>query len=169
MLRCLLLNKKLYLYLLKELDENQEKRIEEHLASCARCQQYLMRLRTIGDAMSQSEKPFLGEVFWRKFDERFSLRLEREQMQKQEPQIMRIRFKSIPRFGIAAAVVVCTLLIVVSVTLKTGLFTPVDYVADQQELVDIALLLEESEELALNHDVDAYIEEVLLQLELEEV
>jgi len=40
---------------------------------------------------------------------------------------------------------------------------------NEQELVERAILLEEAGDLALNHDEEAYIDEFLLQMEMDQV
>ncbi len=169
MWNCLFFRKDLYQYAEGVLDLDKEKKIKNHLSRCSICGQRLKEMRKVLAAIEKTEEPFLGEVFWRKFDERLNLKIPQEKIRTSKYEVIVPKFKPLPKFGLAVAVSVCILLIVIGLPLRNYLFMPSATFVNDQELVETTLLLEEEEGLSFNHDEDAYLEEMLLQMELERV
>lgn len=163
---CGLRKKKLFEYAMGELNNGRARKIEKHLKRCSKCRQYLSCFRKINSISAGDEQPFLNEVFWRKFNERLEMKLSQEQLNIPASQILNMRFMAIrlPRFAFAAAaVVVCVLLVFITSPLQNYL----SQVSDQ-DLVETAFLIEEAGGLNYNSDEEAYVEEMLLQLEFNE-
>lgn len=163
---CWLRKKKLFEYAIGELDTDKVQKIEKHLKICNKCRKYVSAVQKINSISAGVDQPFLHEVFWRKFDERLDMAIAQEQV-PEHAQVRNIRFtpKPLPKFAFSAAIAVCVLLIFMSFSLNTP-FSVSNF--QDEKLIETALLIEDSAELNLNGDEDAYIEEILLQLDLEE-
>ncbi len=168
MLSCLFLRKKLYLFAAGDINSEEGEKMESHISRCPRCREEFSNMRKIINTVSKQEQLFLNEVFWRKFDERLALRIIKKEQAENEKTVFKFRLNLFPEIGVAAAVV-CILFVVIAMPIKkyfTAYFYPH---AIEQEMIETALLLDNNEELNLNHDEEAYLEEIMLVMELEQV
>jgi len=163
---CWLRKRKLFEYAIGELRSDEVKKVERHLQICPGCRGYVERIQKISSRSSAAE-PFLNEVFWRKFDERLDLCLAQEQVPVHK-QVRNIKFlpKPLPRFNVGFAVALCVLLIFIASLNKP--FNTRTVALEDEEFIETALLVEDASEISLNGDEDAYIEEILLQITLDE-
>ncbi len=166
---CWIRKKKLFEYAIGQMNAGEAKKIEAHLKNCSKCREYVSRLQKINSVSASDEQPFLSEVFWRKFDERLDLNI--AQQQKKPVNIVARNMKLLPRplpaFAFNAAVAVCVLLIFI-VALFNHSFRGMTVALQDEALIETVLLVEDAAELNLNGDEDAYIEEILLQMALDE-
>jgi len=169
MLTCWRLKRRLYEYAMGEADPSEAKRIELHIGGCPRCSRKVQEIRLITETAAREKKPFLGESFWRRFDERLSLRLSQEVIGAGKPIGLLQHIFSFPRISVAVAVSVCLLLAAISIPLQTYLSTPSEIALNEQGIVETALLMDQAGELNLGEDEDAYIDEFLLEMALEQV
>lgn len=164
---CWLKKKQLFEYAIGELPAHQVEKIEKHLKSCAKCRAYVEDMKKISNNLGEDQL-FLNEVFWRKFDERLDINLAQEQKKVPLKQgVWNVKFlpSPLPRFAFSAAMAVCVLLIFISFSANNPF--SVNRLQDE-DLIETALFIENSAELNLNGDEDAYVEEVLLQIALED-
>ncbi|MFH1093574.1 MAG: hypothetical protein V1739_05390 [Candidatus Omnitrophota bacterium] len=161
--------KELFEYAIGELNADRVQKIEKHLKSCSKCRKYVSGVQKINSISACDEQLFLNEVFWRKFDERLDLNLAQAQRSPAKHGVSNIRFlpKPLPRFAFSAAVAICVFLVFIASLLNNPLRSRITNLQDE-ELIETALLIEDESELNLNGDEDAYIEEILLQIALEE-
>jgi len=168
MFKCLFLKRKLFDYATGFLETEKSQSIEKHIEQCSKCQKYVKDVQVITSTASSDDKPFFGEVFWRKFDERLELRLSDEQGVSATDRPWYFKLKParvfMPRFAFASAIAVCLILLILATPLK-NYFKNIS----EDELYEMAMIMEDTGELGLNHDEDAYIEEYLIQLEFEDV
>ncbi|MBU4305824.1 MAG: zf-HC2 domain-containing protein [Candidatus Omnitrophica bacterium] len=169
MLTCWRLKRILYEYAMGEADASESKIIERHIAGCPGCSRKVQEIQLITESTAQEEKPFLSESFWRRFDERLSLRLSQEALATGEPLNLFQHILSFPRISVAVAVSVCLLLAAISIPLQNYLSTPSELALNEQGIVETALLMDQAGELNLGEDEDAYIDEFLLEMALEQV
>ena len=76
---CWFKKKKLFEYVLGDLNSAEAKKLEKHLKGCSKCRGYVQAVEKINAASAADDQPFLSEVFWRKFDERLELNLAQKQ------------------------------------------------------------------------------------------
>lgn len=165
--KCWLLKKKLYEFAIEELINSDAKKIKKHLNECSQCRQYVSQIQKIVKTSHQQEQPFFNEVFWRKFDERLDLAIAGEGMGKTGPNI-RLIPRPMPRLSLAAVMVACLLIVFALTPIKSYFTSKGDIALVDKELIETALLVEDETEIYLNSDEDAYIEEMILQLELDD-
>lgn len=167
MLSCLVIKKKLYQYVENKLEASEESKVSSHLAKCPSCSRCVQDIKKIFASLKKVEQPFLSEVFWRKFDERLDMRLIEE---RAKPESFSIKLPSLPRLRFAgvAVMVTCLFLLVISLALNNYLKQKVAVQIQEPELYEAALFLDELEGVSLNHDEEAYLEEAVLQMELEQ-
>jgi hypothetical protein len=166
MFKCWLLNNKVNAYAMDELDEKYTEVVERHLEKCLRCRKQVAEIKKITSAVSKQDKPFLGEVFWRKFDERLDLMLSGEATQRKWP-VKRVVLGPVRKTALAAAMAVCILLVFFLTPIKDNFLKKTNIKLAYTEFVETVLLVEDAAELDLGNDEDSYVEEVLLQLELQ--
>jgi len=167
MVKCWLLKGKINAYAAGELNPKYTKGVEAHLKKCLKCRQQVTEIKKITDAVSNQENPFLGEVFWRKFDERLDLMLANEAA-KRQPVSWSIRQPK-KRVALAMAIAACALLIFFFAPFGNNFIKDVNIRLSEGEFVETVLLVEDAAELDLLNDEDSYVEEYLLQLELRDV
>ncbi|MCP4649809.1 MAG: hypothetical protein GY853_07005 [PVC group bacterium] len=161
MLACYFLKKKLYEYVEGELTSQEKKEIGRHLTDCAGCRKRVAEIKKIINAVEKKEKLFLNEDFWRKFDERLDV-----QKSAKTPIYKRLVLSGdFYRTRVALATAICIILMLIGI----NNYLPQPVSIDEQALVDTSILLDEMEELCLNHDEEGYIDEIILQIELEQV
>ena len=165
---CWFRKKKLFEYAIGKLNFVQTQNIEDHLKGCVKCRDYVKGVQKIINMNVGEEQPFLSEVFWRKFDERLDLNLSLEPTPT-NPAVRHFRFisKPLPKFAFSVSLAICILL-VFSYFSTSNPFKSMLANFQNEQLIETVLMIEDNTELHLNGDEDAYIEEMLLQIALQE-
>lgn len=165
MFKCWLLKDKVNAYAIGELDAKYTESLEQHLKDCRKCRQEVGEIRKITETVSSGEQPFLGEVFWRKFDERLDLNLASESRTR-KPLVDWFVLRPMHKAVLATAIAACALLVFLLIPFKDSGIGNKSFRLAENDIVETVLLVEDETELNMGSDEDAYVEEVLLQLEL---
>lgn len=164
MIGCWFFRKKLPAFVSKELLPGEEEKVRRHIEKCAGCRQEAAEYEKIIRAAGEEEKPFLSEVFWRKFDERLDMRIN----SGRDP-VIPVRFSFAPSLRPAyAAVIAVLILLALLLPLRSRMERYVEN-RQEEELITSALILDKAGISVLNHSEDAYIDELMLLDEFDSV
>ncbi|OGX25009.1 MAG: hypothetical protein A3J51_02415 [Omnitrophica WOR_2 bacterium RIFCSPHIGHO2_02_FULL_45_21] len=166
MLKCILIKRKLYDYLDDSLSETAKLKVKNHLDACHNCREQLSQIKTILDLAGQKNIPQPKGEFWHNFkidlDRKLNDRL-----------VGPLSLKPLPRFSLKPALAYAVLsvffLAIAASLYKFPHPAALRLAQNDDELIEEAIALDElGEALELDHDEDAYLEEVDLFLALEQ-
>ena len=160
MWKCIFMKRKLYDYLENSLSEIDGMEVKEHLAICPTCQRCLSQMRSLIDLAKNKMTLQPSEDFWHNF----RIELDRELNARLVPEFS---FKTKLGHRLKPVLLYASVLIII---LTTSLYFYNRYQSlnspDIALVNDISLLEEVTSETSLNHNEDAYIEELDLLYEL---
>ena len=166
MLKCILMKRKLYDYADDGLPETAKLKVKNHLDACHNCRERLSQIKAILDFSGPKNIPQPKEEFWHNF----KIDLDRK---LNDTLVGPFTFKPLPRFwlkpALAYAVLSVFFLAIAASLYKFPHPAALRLAQNDDELIEEAIALDElGEALELDHDEDAYLEEVDLFLALEQ-
>lgn len=166
MLQCIFLKRKLYDYVDNSLSEIDRIKVEKHLERCPHCQQRLNQIKAILECAGSKNIPSPNNEFWHNFKAGLDRRLN-EALAGPVTFTQKPKFYLRPAFA-SAAIGVFFLAIGISLY-KFPRPNHMQLAQDDRQLVEEAATIEELTETSeLNHDEDAYLEEIDLLMQLEQ-
>lgn len=166
MLKCLMMKRKLYDYLDDSLTQADKLKVQKHLEGCPGCRERLSRLKAVLNRAHSQNVPNPGEEFWHDFKTGLDKKLNDKLV---SPLALRPRpaFSLKPAFACAAVAIF--FIAVFGSLYKSNLPTPLRLAQNDDELVEETIELDELEgQATLNHNEDAYLEEIDLLFEIEQ-
>lgn len=165
MLKCLFVKRKLYDDLENNLSNIDKIRVKNHLDVCSNCRDRLLKIKVIIDLAYQKQIPKPNTDFWHNFQ----IDLDRRLNERLIPPItikQRLTHHLRPAFAYVAILIF--VLVISSYFYKISHLTSFR-IAENEELIDEIVTLDEiDQDLQLNHDEDAYLEEINLLYQLEQ-
>lgn len=164
MLKCLFIKRKLYDYLENCLSDLDMAKVESHLKSCNKCEQSLSRIKNILDLASGKQTPQPNAEFWHNF----KIDLDRKLNERLVPKIKlerRLSYRLRPVFAYATILI---FILLAGNYFYKNIPSPLRYAEENADLVEETELLDEIDELTdLNHNEDAYLDEINLLYQLD--
>lgn len=185
MLKCILIRRKLYDYLENSLSEIAKLKVENHLHACHNCGERLGQIKAVLDFTGQKNIPQPKEEFWHNFKIDLDRKLNdalvssltpletAERSYKRKVSLTGFTLKPLPRFYLKPALTYAVLL-VFFLAIAASLYkfphpASLRLTRNDDALAEEAIALDELGEASeLNHDEDAYLEEIDLFLALEQ-
>lgn len=166
MLKCILMKRKLYDYADDGLSEATKLKVKNHLDACHNCRERLSQIKAILDFSGQKNIPQPKEEFWHNFKVGLDRKLN-------DTLVGPLTLKPLPRFYLKPALAYAAFLVfflaVAASLYKFPHPASLQLAQNDDELAEEAIVLDELGEAAeLNHDEDAYLEEIDLLLALEQ-
>jgi hypothetical protein len=161
-----LIKRKLYDYLDDSLSEIAKSKVKNHLDACHNCRERLRQIKAILDFAGQKNIPQLKEEFWHNF----KIDLDRK---LNDTLVGPLTLKPLPRFYLKPALAYAALL-VFFLSIAASLYkfpypASLRLAQNDDQLTEEAIALDELDgDSGLNHDEDAYLEEIDLFLALEQ-
>ena len=164
MLHCILIKRKFFEYCEGTLPEREQAKIKRHIDVCKRCRTLIETIGTI--ERTRKDVPKQSDAFWHNFSVELNQKLDKRGARKLFPlPVPTMIPKPALAFAVAAMVVLAFVFVVPQFQERTALGP---LVATPDALMQEILLLEEvTGEALLNHDEEAYLDEIDLLNELE--
>jgi hypothetical protein len=169
---CLFSKKKIFDFIQGSLEAKQAEKVSSHIRKCKSCRKLAFEYKNLIAAAGQ-DKPFLGEVFWRKFDTNLELLISRQKRSKHIFVMFPftdMRLNILPKKTFAAALAVCLILAVFFGPFKSRFWGSKTVAAvSEDKIIETAILLDDLGEPVFCLDEDDLIEEFIFQAALEDV
>lgn len=165
MLKCIIMKRKLYDYLENNLSEIEGLKVKKHLDVCQNCRMRSNQIKTVLDYASAKNTPQPNKEFWHDFKTDLDRKLNAALLR---PLTLKPKPKFLLRPAFAYAMVLTFFLAAIGSLYKFHPSPLLQLAQNDEELVSQAADLDELTETSeLNHDEDAYLEEIDLLLEVE--
>lgn len=153
-------------YLDGQMDEEQKKQIEKHLASCVHCKEYeLVTRKTVIEPFSNTERLNPPEIIWHKIKEQIEEKQQQELSSPFADLIRRIKsLLYVPKPALAVATIVIVSLITVTIIRLPSKNQEIVKVSpeNQVECVNYLISVFNQDSLDENNDFGTSIEEYFL-------
>lgn len=167
MLKCIYLRRKLYDYATSSLSEIEQLKLKKHLDGCQSCRARLGQIETILDTTAAKDIPESNMEFWHNF----KIDLDRK---LNEVLVSQLTLKPVRKFYLKPAfayiAMVVFILAIVTSIYKFPRLLFLQLAQNDDELVEKVINLDElTETYEFNHDEDAYLDEIDLLFEIEQI